>query len=229
MTEPAVRWMKSIGLMVKLEVISPWGMCDLVGVSLNPERVAQRLELKQTHAVNSMRRATMLLNIPDAKSRKSTTFEKIAESYLHFTTEEEIAKDIDRLITERFVVRTPSGRLQKVNGWMPLHDRLVALELKMSRIEEAMRQSFNNLGFASESYVGFPSDVAHRINDKPKRWQHYLDAGVGLLSVSKDECVVLRPGCISKTADPVLQFYSVEKFWGSAIRTKDNSSSVLPQ
>ena len=106
-----------------------------------------------------------------------------------------------------------------MNGWMPLQDRLVAVEMKLSRIDEAMRQALNNLGFAEESYVALPSDVAHRVAASAVRWSGFFDAGIGVLSVAGDGCAVLVPGpqepCES---DSAIRLYCVEKFWRTRVR-----------
>ena len=226
MTSSAVGWMKSCGLTVKMEFIAPWGICDLVGVTLNPGRVEHRLKLKQTRPIGSVRRSALLLSIPDVETRKSTTLDKLLASHATDFFKDEIANDVEALIADRFIVRTSRGRLQKMNGWMPLYDRLVAVELKRFRIEEAMRQAFNNFGFTQESYVGLPADVAKRVDNNPTRWAHFFEAGVGLLSVAPNECTILRASSGKPTtADAALQLYSVEKFWRT--RLKDSSSSML--
>jgi hypothetical protein len=132
-----------------------------------------------------------------------------------------VSDETARLITDRFVVSPSRGRLQKVNGWMPLQDRLVAVELKLTRIDEAMQQALNNLGFAEESYVGLPVELARRVAANASRWSDYFDAGVGLLSVARRGCQVLVSA--RKTGnwtDTAIQLYCVEKFWRT--RSKGN-------
>jgi len=132
-----------------------------------------------------------------------------------------VFKETARLIADRFVVCSSRGRLQKMNGWMPLQDRLVAVELKLQRIEEAMRQALNNLGFADESYVGLPDKVARRVLSNVSRWSDFLDAGVGMLSVARQGCELLVPARKTrKWTDTAIQLYCVEKFWRT--RLKDN-------
>ena len=104
---------------------------------------------------------------------------------------------------------------------MPIHERLVAVELKLSRIEEAMHQAMNNLGFADESYVALPAVVARRVASNPSRWSEFFDAGVGLLSVSRHRCdVLMQPHKAAGWPDPAIQLYCAEKFWRT--RAKGN-------
>ncbi len=219
MAASAAGWMKSSGMTVKSEFITPWGICDLVGLTFNPNNVAHRLHLKQTRAVSSITRAVLLLLIPDVETKKSISLGRLVRQCAPSIPEEVVSDETARLITDRFVVSPSRGRLQKVNGWMPLQDRLVAVELKLSRIDEAMQQAFNNLGFAEESYVGLPVEVARRVAANASRWSDYFDAGVGLLSVARRGCQVLVPARNAMNwADTAIQLYCVEKFWRTRLK-----------
>jgi hypothetical protein len=214
-------WMKSVGMVVKSEFTTPWGICDLVGLTFNPDNVAHRLQLKQTRAVSSITRAVLLLQIPDVETKKSISLDKLVRQCAPSIPEEIVSEETDRLIADRFVVSRSRGRLQKVNGWMPLQNRLVAVELKLARIDEAMQQALNNLGFAEESYIGLPIEVASRVAANASRWSNYFDAGIGLLSVARSDCQVLVPARkTGKWTDTAIQLYCVEKFWRT--RLKDN-------
>lgn len=219
---PAVSaWLRAAGLRVKHEFVTPWGVCDLVALSFNQGRVDHRLQLRQSNPVSSHTRAIILLQVPDIETHQSTTADKLASDCYPVLSEDSIDRELHRLIADRFVVRSRTGRLQKVNGWMPLQERLVAVELKLTRIEEAMQQARSNLGLGAESYVAFPSAIARRVAANARRWQDYFDAGIGLLSVTKRTCVQLIAAGSSDTSfDLALQLYSVEKFWRT--RLKDN-------
>jgi hypothetical protein len=214
-------WMKSRGMAVKSEFVTPWGICDFAGLTFNHDKVARRLQLKQTRAIGSITGAVLLLQIPDVKTKMSTTLDRLVRQCAPSIPKEVVSKETARLIADRFVVCSSRGRLQKINGWMPLQDRLVAVELKLQRIEEAMRQALNNLGFAEESYVGLPDGAAHRVASNASRWSDFFDAGVGLLSVAQQGCEVLIPAHRTRPwTDAAIQLYCVEKFWRS--RLKDN-------
>jgi hypothetical protein len=221
MAASVVRWMKASGMTAKSEFVTPWGLCDLVGLRFNPQKVALRVKLKQMRAVTSITRAVLLIQIPDAEKRQFTTLEKLIRSYGPSITEEVVRRETSRLIADGFVQCSSHQRLQKINGWMPLQDRIVAVELKLSRVDEAMRQAVNNLGFADESYVALPADVARRVMSSATRWSKFFDFGIGLLSVARQCSQVLRPA--EKTGnwtDNAIQLYCVEKFWST--RPKDS-------
>jgi len=214
MVAPAAKWLEQLGLTVKNEFVTPWGICDLVGASLDPQQVSKRLEHRQTKPVASVTRAAILLQIPDVESENSITLGKLVRDYAPVIPQEIVIREIERLIEDRYVVRSGRNRLQKLNGWMPLHRQLVAVELKLSRVNEAMTQAVSNLGFAGESYVGLPSKIAKRVAANKQRWAKHFDKGIGLLAVSARSCSVLVPVFVKKEPpNPALQFYCVEKFW----------------
>jgi hypothetical protein len=221
MAASAADWLKNCGMIVKSEFVTPWGMCDLVGLRFNAKNVAHRLHQKQTRSVGSITQAALLLQIPDVESNEWTTLNRLIRQHAPAIPRDILSEEINHLISNRFVVPSHRGRLQKINGWLPLQDQFIAVELKLSRIEEAIRQALNNLGFADESYVGFPSEVAERVAANLSRWHAFFNDGIGLLSVGRQECKVLVAARKAHDyADKALQLYCVEKFWRT--RPKDS-------
>jgi len=221
MTASVARWMKAHGMTAKSEFVTPWGICDFVGLRFNKKKVARRLQQKQLRAISSITRALLLLQIPDVQTKRSITLNRLVRRFASSIPEGVIRWETSRLIADRFVTSSSGRRLQKVNGWIPLQERIVAVELKLSRVDEAMRQAVNNLGFADESYVALPADVALRVISNASRWSKFFDLGIGLLSVARHGSQVLRraekPGTWT---DKAIQLYCVEKFW--SIRPKDS-------
>lgn len=214
MTEPAKAWLKSQGMSVKAEFLTPWGICDLVGVQFNPQNVERRLALKQRKAIGSVFRAAVLLEIPDVETSESVSISCLAAKCQKLMPSHELECELSQLVADHFVQRSSNGEFQKLNGWAPLHQRLVALELKLTRIEEVMRQALNNLAFASESYVGLPSELADRVAARPGRWAAYLNSGVGLVKVSRLGCeTLIASSRLDSASGEALEMYCVEKFW----------------
>lgn len=211
MVNPVIQWMESRRLIIKSEFITPWGMCDLVGLEFRKRHVAERLRLRQSQPVSSLTSASLLLSIPE---HRTMTFQKLSRMCSPIISDEVFSAEMHRLVRDRFVCYA-GGRLQRLNGWMPLHKQLIAIELKLSRVEEAMAQAWNNLSFAEKSYVALPRDVAIRVKSRQLRWSPFIKSGVGVLSVTAKSCDVVIPSkrCPSYKPDPVLQFYCVEKFW----------------
>ena len=218
MAVPARQWLSDQGMMVKEEFATPWGICDLVAVSLNEKRVRERLRLGQGAAIGSLLRVHILNAIPEVETDKSTIVKTIASNYQGVLTTSQIRTEIERLVAGRFVREGSLGAIQKVNGWVPLHRRAVALELKLSRVQDALAQAASHQAFADESYVGLPLGLAERTAASP-RAAAFQSEGVGILSVGKDHCdVVLRPGTRRHPIDPILQMHCIERFWRTRIR-----------
>lgn len=223
MSPSVTAWLRSLDLIVRAEFVTPSGMCDLVGLRFNAEKVACRIALKQRKQISSVSRAALLLHLPDIETRRSMSLIQIADHFRQVIPEEVVSAEIGRLIEDGFVRATARGRLQKLNGWMPLQERLVAVELKLSRVEEALQQAQANLSFAPESFVAFPIEVARRIEAGRKRWKSYFDQGVGLLGVRRLGCDVLieaRDG--GEIFDPAVRMHCVEKFWRQRPLVKGN-------
>jgi hypothetical protein len=221
MLTPGRDWLRRQGLLTKAEFSTPWGICDLVGVSLLRERVRQRLSLGQHEPIGPPLRIALLNRIPDAKTGKKVALETLEFEFNDLLPPGELQKILRTLIESGYVVEARSGCLQKLNGWVPLHWRIVALELKLERVEEALNQALSHLKFATHSYVGFPSKLAIRIA-RSKRRRAFLDAGVGVLGISPQGCEVLVPSQNqdSMERDRILQMHCVERFWRTHV--KDN-------
>jgi hypothetical protein len=228
MAPSVARWMTNSGLAVKSEFVTPWGICDLVGVRFNPKNVALRIKNKQLRPISSITRALLLQRIPEFESREFITLKRLIREDATQFPEDIIRREMTRLIADGFVVSGKRQQLQKINGWMPLQERLVAVELKLSRIGEAMRQAMNNLGFAEESYVALPAEVARYVASQEPRWSEFFRAGVGLLSVGRASCKILKTANPTRNwIDETVEFYSVEKFWSTNF--KGRSSSTAPR
>jgi hypothetical protein len=214
MRQSVVGWMQALKLIVKSEFTSPWGICDLVGLQFNKRHVAHRLKLGQTRSISSMTRAALLLLIPDIETHKSITMRRLACECASIVQPETVIEETQRLVTDGFVICRSGDRLQKINGWMPLQKRFIAVELKLKRVEEAMLQAESNFGFADESYIALPEELAMRVATRPARRKDFLTSGVGLLSVTpKSSVIIIRSRRRSAEKNPVAQLYSIEKFW----------------
>ena len=221
MHEYARGWLNGLGLMVKEEFYTPWGVCDFVAVSLAADRVEQRLSLGQRQALGPPLRIQLFNRIPDSATGKTISAKRLGREFNHILEPAELARELDRLEEARFVSRTKRGNLQKLNGWVPLHERIVALELKLSRVEEALNQARAHLCFADESYVGFPVDRAERLLCS-KRIRRFEENGVGVVGIARGQCFVVLPSRpIHGQKDALMQMHCSERFWRTMV--KDNS------
>jgi hypothetical protein len=213
MAPSVARWLSRAGMQVRPQFVTPWGICDLAAIEFRSEGIAQRVRLRQFKPVSSITRAAILLRVPDVDTSQSVSIHRLAKHFSTCISASVISAEVERLLADRFLIRTSRGKLQKINGWTPLHKRLVAIELKLNRIDEAFQQANRNLGFAEESYVAFPMALAMRLQNMD-RWGDYFKNGVGLLGVTKRTSKVLVSARASnQSSASAVQVYCVDKFW----------------
>lgn len=221
LVDPVIRWLKAEQLNAKRELALPWGICDVVGVQLNQSSIRQRLKLGQRLSIGPPSRVFVLLHIPDEKeghSIRPSTLEKKLGPILDVDT---VRKDVEELQARKFVTETRHG-LQRLNGWYPLDKRICAIELKLSRVTEALQQAVRHFAAATECYVGLPSDIAKRVT-AGTRSRQFRDLGIGILSVTHESCKVAlkaarrEPGEARPTETQ--RMHLVERFW----RTRDDA------
>ncbi len=213
MAKPAQEWLRSQRLQIKSEFPTPWGICDLVGCSFNKKNVKKRYQLGQKKPIGSYFRVMLLDQIPDDSEPRGVTVARLVKRYRQFFNNEQIEMEIGRLERDGFVQKTGRNSFHKLNGWMPLHKKLVALELKLSRVQDALRQAVSNLEFADESYVGLPMGRAQHLM-KTKNKVQFLEHGIGVLAVEPSGSkVLLRSKPIKARASEILQMHCVERFW----------------
>jgi hypothetical protein len=96
-------------------------------------------------------------------------------------------------------------RQRRHKGWRPLHTRLLAVELKLTRIAEALRQAESYQQFFGEALVAFPVNVVLRVPHRD---------GIGVLAVSPYGCRLLIPSVPRVRQQLQWSIESqVEKFW----------------
>jgi hypothetical protein len=222
MTQPVRRWLQREGLSVKPEFGLPWGICDLVGLSFNEVHVAKRLSYRQNRPIGPLQRIDLLSRIPDRESGSEITFGKLQEWAETASFGSSLERELCALITNKFVVVKKNGCLEKVNGWAPMHQRIVAVEMKLCRISDALSQAQSNRSFAPESYVALPAGIARRFV-LTQRLTEFTESGVGILAVTRTTCSVVLPATQRVQPDEVLQTHCVERFW----RTRGNSSLIV--
>jgi len=218
MADPVIRWLRRNGLIVKAEFFLPWGICDLVGVKLDPRRVRQRLSYGQIWPIGPPMRLNILSRIPESNSGKSITAEKLHRDLSDHLSSAALSRELDLLARTKFVTSPRRGLFQKVNGWAPLHSRIVAVELKLQRVSEALSQATSNRAFATDSYVALPGRLALRVG-RSNRVEAFRHSGVGLLGVWHHACrEIVKPSSDDAACNELIQSHVVERFW----RTRGN-------
>jgi hypothetical protein len=125
MAEPVRHWLRRQHPQVKEEFGLPWGICDLVGLSFSECQVAKRLSFRQYRPIGPMHRVELLRHIPDQESGSAITFRRLQKTWRGTAFTPSLEDELRTLIASRFVVPKRSGSLQKLNGWAPMHERIV--------------------------------------------------------------------------------------------------------
>ncbi|WP_417377068.1 hypothetical protein [Gimesia maris] len=213
MVAPVVRWLEAMGFVVKNEFVLPWGICDIVACSLNPQKVQLRNQLKQYKSIRSALGIQLLFDIPEQKKYRGISASAIKRKYEKSVVGEVIEKQLKQLESDNYIHTTRTGTYKKNSEWYPLHRKLIAIELKLNRVSEALDQAKKNLGFVEFSYVGLPSRIASRIVHS-KKVNDFKDARIGIISVSDNACrLVLGAKNQVKKIDRPTQARLVERFW----------------
>jgi len=218
MAEPVARWMRRRGLSVKKEFAVPWGVCDLVGARLDFANVKRRLLYGQIQPVGSLLRLMILSRIPETASGRSKSLLRLRKDFSPQLSPDQLSAEVEILLRRKFLVSTRTGFFQRRNGWAPLHRSIVAVELKLERIPEAVGQAASNRAFATESYVALPGWLAMQVS-RGRRAEEFGRNGVGLLAVWRHGCrELIKPASTEALCNEIVQSHVVERFW----RTRDS-------
>jgi hypothetical protein len=132
-----------------------------------------------------------------------------------------IHRELNRLLADGYVEKIGNAFKSRA-PWLPIHQNLIAIELKLNRINEALEQARRHTVFATESYVAMPSDVATRVTSRAA-FSDFADAGVGVIAVSATDCeIVLACDPSNYIPDSGMQAYVADRFW---TKFKTNSAA----
>jgi len=220
MEAPVTAWLHAQKLMVKRQFPTPWGVCDLVGCALDARKVRRRLALGQRKCLRSQVRVHLLSLIPDRSEARSIGLDELHARFGGFLSPSRIEDEVGRLVDDRFVEEVAARTYCRRDRWLPMHRRLVAVELKLARTDDALAQAVNNLGFSEHSYVALPRDRARRLLKTAVK-SAFAARGIGVLAVTADTCrTLLKPRRPDRPADRVVQYYCVERFWQQHLRCR---------
>ena len=212
MRGPVALWLNAQGFLTKAEFPLPWGICDIVGVQFQDARARERLASKQTQPVSSLELLQLLDSLPH---HRAITLARLNRLLAASRSPSQVTADLQRLKAKRLVTFPRRNHIRKQVSWLPLHQRIIAIEMKLRRVAAALAQARAHLMFANESYVALPGDLADHVSATNRRLQ-FLDCGVGLLSVRPNRTQILltssnglRPCDIT----PLLQTHCTERFW----------------
>lgn len=217
MTPVVKRWMLAHGLQVQTEYASPSGICDLVGVQLSSKGMAVRRQLNQVKPIRSVERLEILERIPSETSGRSLEMDSLRRVLPYHWRTEDFQRHLAWLSKWGYVTWQANGSVAKKSGWTPLAEEIVAVELKLRRITEALHQAYLRRSFATKAYVGLPENLAYVVAES-KRAEDFAARGIGLLAVSRTQVKAVIPAePFAEMQDPILLALCAERFWGKAI------------
>lgn len=218
MTPIVQLWLTNQGLTTAQEVRMQWGICDFVAFELEPSATAQRVELKQTSPIGNPLRAAILGLMPSESSRRGATLRTICKKLGNLDATKAIEKELQFLIKGGYAQRTETGSFKSACPWLPMHRRLVAVELKLRDISTVFAQARQNQEFASESFVALPQARAEQLLEDD--WAAEFEVcGIGLIGVRESGCQLLlstAPDSISEST----QTYVVDRLWRATRTSK---------
>lgn len=214
MLTPVLTWVNDHGLLAKGEYETPWGICDVVGCKIDAERAQLRRSLGQRQSVGSLFRMNLLSKIPDVE-QASVTFDELREEVGDLIDTNELVRHVAVLKGRKFVVEE-DGRLAKVNGWMPLHSRVVSVEMKLKRFSEVIAQARANLSLTPDSYIAIPEPDALRL--VAKKESELKDIGVGVLAVNPYRAYEALAPVSPSQRNNTYSAHCAERFWPRYLR-----------
>lgn len=186
LTGATLRWLGEQGIVQIPQFVLPWGVVDVVGIKPNLERLQARLAAKQTEALLESHAIEVLLSIP---KRKKIRIEDLRQTFEPTLGPNLFARAIKSLIKKHFAKQN-EDTLTRCTDWMPYHELLIAVELKLKRIDEALAQAKRHKAITPASYVGMPGLIAERILKSERKRAEFQEAGIGLLSIENHVCTV---------------------------------------
>jgi hypothetical protein len=214
MTYSSKTWLEFQGLMVKEEFRTPWGICDLAGVKLSKRYIDSRLLLDQVKPVGNAKRVALLECIPVDRDASIDEIASRTDSLLSFDA---LKTEVRHLLVGHFIEANGTDRYRRLMPKFDNENMIVAVEIKLSKIEEVWAQARANLAFAKRSYIGIPTVNAERLF-KSARIDRLRAEGVGLLSVERGICdVLIESTGREEFANSAVRAHCIERFWRAFI------------
>jgi len=211
MTPIVEQWMLDQGLHVKREFSAPWAIVDLVGCEFDRENAERRLAHGPRKPIGPQFRVALLLAMT-GEPRGWTRAELMAK--LNRCKQAPLGRDLATLGRDGFARKDADGTYHRCVDWLPISHRIVAVELKLRRASEVVRQAAAHHGFAHCSWIAMPIREARRLAEaplarRPAQWR----PGLGILGVRHNSVVVLEIARYEVPVCPATSAHTAERFW----------------
>jgi hypothetical protein len=168
------------------EVPAGQGIADVVAVRLHAEAVRDRLQAGVGPVCSPLRIRILLALRTDRPMRMETLARKVHAS------PHSLARSTLRPLTDGGLIELAGGSARSTGVWRPVDAHVTAVELKLSKWRQALRQADNIAVGADRSWVVLDGARASRAVAAADYFRAF---GVGLALVSSDSSlrVVVRP------------------------------------
>ena len=172
--------------------------------------------MRQTRPIGPVLRIAVWDTIP---AGQAVHFRTVVAQFRGWFSRDRLQNEIDALLRARHIRKVRRDTYTRNTAWFPVHKALIAVELKLARPSEALRQAVQCLTFADKVFVALPKPLAQAV--AYTRRDEFLDAGVGVLAVTRqrtEAVLVACPGRRRVQLDRVAQFHAVERIWRTYVQ-----------
>lgn len=216
---PIEQWLLNRNYVTKVEIQLPWGICDLVGMKPELDRAVTRLNETGKRTIGNFTNAWLMVHLPSPRARKAVSREDLLTQSAMVMNATQLSAGLDDLVARQLATKTSNGKFQRACSWFPYHDSVVAVELKLSRIEDVLSQATRHKALTKQSYIALPIDLAERLMNS-KRRETLEQSGVGLIATDGSKCMeMLMPKTARFEPDPVFAVLVADRFWGDVLKT----------
>jgi hypothetical protein len=214
-------WLRGRGFQVALEFQTDQGIADMVACSWSARNVRARLSSQGQLRVSSRLALSIWLAIP---TDETVALDALIALHNDVCDRSQVEQELFWL-ERRGLVAHKSDRYCRPIPWWPLHRQLVAIELKLSRIRDAVHQAGRYLEFADCSYVALPWNTAHAAACD-RRARLLEERGLGLLAVGPRRARPLIPPRQTESGilNPVSQSHVVERLLARSRRSSASTA-----
>lgn len=206
--EQLQQYYKNKNTLTLTEVNFSYGVADLVLLDINHKKFGLRKKREQWNTLLNRKYFEILSVLPDIDDNlapisinEMVSKSGISQSYIRSY----ILKD---LIAGGFVKSIDKGYV-KVNGWVPIAEKVTAIEAKLSDWKRGIWQAQRYLNVANAAYLAMPPDYIHRVDTKECE-----KAGIGLICfdpITHDFNELVKPIDLP-ASDPPIRNYVTELF-----------------
>jgi len=206
-----VAWVKAhfeaVGAFVAPELSMGWGRADLVAFELDLEKCRARIRNGQFRSLDRADHYRALRHMPELESGDHVSIGALSV-YLGRSASYVRASLVPFLERAGYAKRVGPGMLAKVNGFIPIAQKVIAIEAKVSDWRKGAIQAKRHRCFANRVYLALASEYVHRV-DLELLQRH----GIGLIAASSTRVDELLESPAMPPTDPDRHSFSAEWLW----------------